>query len=202
MGRERIRTWKYLCLFIACIVFIAISGCATIKEMGVKREASEYLITAQNLLNQGDYEGSLKENQKVLSLYTDTSPADKALFNIGVIYAHYGYSKRDYKTAIDHFKRVVKAFPQSPLAGEAKIWIETLQEIDRLAVEIETMQKEIEETRLENERLVKEIERLSEDVESTRLENEKLMNRIEELDKIITKSKEVDIEIEKKRRRF
>jgi tetratricopeptide (TPR) repeat protein len=170
--------------------------------MGVKREAREYLITARTLFNQGDYEGSLIENQKVLSLCTDTPPADEALFNIGVIHAHYGYSKRDYKTAIDHFKRVVKGFPQSPFAGEAKTWIEILQEIDRLTGEIKAMQKEIEEARLENGRLVHEIEELSEAIESARLENEELTNRIEELNKIITKSKQVDIEIERKRRRF
>ncbi len=84
----------------------------------------------------------MKENQKVLSLCTDTPPADEALFNIGVIHANHGYPKRDYNMAIFYFKRVVKGFPQSPFAGEAKTWIAILQEIDRLTGEIEAMHKE------------------------------------------------------------
>ena len=37
--------------------------------MKAKRNAGEHLIMAQKFLDQGDYEGSLKENQKVLSLF-------------------------------------------------------------------------------------------------------------------------------------
>jgi tetratricopeptide (TPR) repeat protein len=129
-----------------------------LKEMEAKRETREYFITAQKLLDQGDYEGSLKENQKVLSLYDNVPPGDEALFNTGLIYAHYGYPKRDYQKSLDHFKRLVKVFPQSPFAGQAKIWIGLLQE------------------------------------------NERLKREIEELNKTIKKSKEVDIEIDEKKK--
>lgn len=148
----------YLYLSIACMIFISLAGCATLKEMEAKRETPEYFITAQKLLDQGDYEGALRENEKVLSLYDNISPGDEALFNIGLIYAHYGYPKRDYKKSLDLFKRLVKTFPQSPLAGQAKLWIGILQE------------------------------------------NERLNREIEELNKTIKKSKQVDIEIEEKKK--
>jgi len=138
--------------------FISLAGCATLKEMEAERETREYLITAQKLLDQGDYEGSLKENQKVLSVYDNVPPGDEALFNTGLIYAHYEYPKRDYQKSLDHFKRLVKVFPQSPFAGQAKIWIGLLQE------------------------------------------NERLKREIEELNKTIKKSKQVDIEIDEKKR--
>jgi outer membrane protein assembly factor BamD (BamD/ComL family) len=148
----------YLYLSIACMIFISLAGCATLKEMEAKRETPEYFITAQKLLDQGDYEGALRENEKVLSLYDNIPPGDEALFNIGLIYAHYGYPKRDYKKSLDLFKRLVKTFPQSPLAGQAKLWIGILQE------------------------------------------NERLNREIEELNKTIKKSKQVDIEIEEKKK--
>ena len=158
MGRKRTRTWMYLYLSIACMIFISLAGCATLKEMGAKRETCEYFTTAQKLLDQGDYKGSLRENEKVLSLYDNIPPGDEALFNIGLIYAHYGYPKRDYKKSLDLFKRLVKTFPQSPLAGQAKLWIGILRE------------------------------------------NERLNREIEELNKTIKKSKQVDIEIEEKKK--
>ncbi len=124
-----------------------LAGCAVLKEKEVERKPSEYLLTAQKLLDQGDYEGSLKENQKVLSLYSNVSPGDEALFNIGLIYAHYGYPKRDYKKSLDFFRRLVMVFPQSSLTGQAKIWIEMLQENERLNREIKGLNRTIKKSK-------------------------------------------------------
>lgn len=158
MGRKRTRTWKYFYLSITCMIFISLAGCAAVKEVEVKRETDEHLTMAKKLLEQGDYEGSLKENQKALSLFNHVPPGDEALFNIGLIYAHGGYPKRDYKKSLDLFRRLVELFPKSPLVGQAKIWIGILQE------------------------------------------NERLNREIEELNKTIKKSKQVDIELEEKKK--
>ncbi len=179
MGRERNRTGKYVYLSIAGMIFISLMSCALLKEIKAKREASESLVTAQKLLDQGDCAGSLKENQKVLSLYDTVPPGDEALFNMGLIYAHYGYSERDYKKSLDLFRRLVKVFPRSPLAGQAKIWIEILQENERLNRETEESNKVIKKSQQENDRLKKEIG---------------------ELNKAIRKSKQVDIEIDEKKK--
>jgi tetratricopeptide (TPR) repeat protein len=124
-----------------------LADCATLKEMKAKRETHESLTRAQKLLDRGDHEGSLKENQKVLSLYGNVPPGDEALFNMGLIYAHYEYPKRDYKKSLDLFKRLTKVFPQSPLVGQAKIWIGLLQENERLNTEIEELKKAIKKSK-------------------------------------------------------
>jgi len=147
LGRKRNRTWKYLYLCIACMILISLAGCTALKEMEAKRETREYLITAQKLLDQEDYEGSLKENQKVLSLYDNVPPGDEALFNTGLIYAHYGYPKRDYQKSLDIFKRLVRVFPDSPFARQAKVWIGILQENVRLRREIEELNKTIKKSK-------------------------------------------------------
>ena len=147
MGRERTRIRKYLYLSIACMIFISLAGCAALKEMKAKREVREYLITAQKLLAQGDYEGALKENQKVLLLNDSIPPGDEALFNAGLIYAHDGYPKRNYQKSLDHFKRLMKVFPQSPLTQQAKIWIGVLQENQRLNREIEELNETIKKSK-------------------------------------------------------
>ena len=129
------------------MIFVSLACCATLKEMEARRDTREYLITAQKLMDQGDYEGSLKENQKVLSLYDNAPPGDEALFNTALIYAYNGYSKKDYQKSLDHFKRLVKVFPQSPFAGQAKIWIGILQENERLSREIEELNKALEKSK-------------------------------------------------------
>jgi tetratricopeptide (TPR) repeat protein len=168
--------------------------------MKEKREAREYFLTAQNLLDQGDYEGSLKENQKILSLYGNVPPGDEALFNMGLIYAHYGYPERDYKRSLDLFKRLVKVFPQSPLAGQAKIWIEIIQDNERLNRGVGELDKSLKKSQQDNERLNREIGELDKSLKKSQQENEKLNRKIDELNKTIKKSKQVDIEIDEKKK--
>src|SRR5208337_668177 len=53
------------------------------------RLSSEHLVRAKKLLAQGDFEGTLKESQRVLVLSGRNSPGDEALFTMGLTYAHY-----------------------------------------------------------------------------------------------------------------
>jgi len=211
MGRKRTRTGKFLHFCIAGMILSSLMGCVTLertregvyvsstpimedektetdspvtkeggetevvstskeKRDGVEfvssvsekpedhSEASESLRRAETLLSRGDFEGALKENQKVLSLSGNRPPGDEALFNIALIYTHPGNPKKDYGKSVGFFKRLAKDYPQSPWGAQAKAWTAVLQE------------------------------------------NEKLRSSIGELNEVIEKSKQVDIEIEEKRR--
>jgi hypothetical protein len=121
-------------------------------EKKEKVEAREPLSRLQKLLSQGDYEGFLKENEKVLSLPGGKAPKDEALFNLGLGFAHPGNPKKDYGKSIGFFNRLLKDYPQSPLSDEAKIWVGVLQESERLTEIIEKSKKvdiEIEERKRE-----------------------------------------------------
>ena len=108
-----------------------------------QKKTNEYLLRGKKLLTQGDYEGSLRENQKILSLSANKPPGDEALFNMGLIYAHSGNPKKDYGKSIDFFKRLLKDYPQSPLVEQAKIWIGVLQENEKL-IEMLEKSKEVD----------------------------------------------------------
>ena len=115
----------------------------------------ENLLKAKKLLEQGDYEGSLEENQKVLSLPSKNTPGDQALFNIGLIYAHPGNTKKDYEKSVLFFKKLLKDYPQSSFNEESKIWIEVLQENRKLIQMIEKSKEvdiAVEEKKREKER--------------------------------------------------
>ena len=102
------------------------------REVRERREASERLQLAQSLLAKGDYDGSLRESRKVLTLVNDQSPADAAVFNMGLVYANPKNPKRDNKQAIGFFNRVIKGYPASPWAEQAKIWVGVLDGVEKL----------------------------------------------------------------------
>ncbi len=155
MGREQTRAGKHFNFCIASLIFLSLSGCATLKEIRARGETREALMRGQNLLAQGDYEGSLKENQKALSLSADQAPGDEAVFNMGLIYAHSANSKKDYRKALSFFSRLIKDYPKSPLLEQAKIWVGVLQANERLTQVIEKSKQvdiEIEEKKRLKER--------------------------------------------------
>jgi tetratricopeptide (TPR) repeat protein len=102
------------------------------REVRDRREANEYLQVAQNLLARGDFDASLRECQKVLLLMKDRTPADAAVFQMGLVYAHPKNPKKDNKRAIGFFNQVIKAYPESPWIEQSKIWVGVLDGVERL----------------------------------------------------------------------
>jgi tetratricopeptide (TPR) repeat protein len=114
----------------------------------VQREADEHLALARDLLSKGDFDGALRENQKVLSLAKDQPPADAAVFNMGLIYADPKNPRKNNRQAISYFSRVVKTHPESMWAGQAKIWVAVLDGMEKLKqVDLEIEEKRRDRTR-------------------------------------------------------
>lgn len=66
-----------------------------------------------------------------MNLSAGGTPGDEALFNMGLIAVHPGNPKRDQAKSIGLFKRVLTEHPESPLVGQAKIWIEVITENEK-----------------------------------------------------------------------
>jgi len=163
MGRERTRTGKYIYFCAAGLIFFSLSSCSTMKrevswsskqeispvksqtQEEVANPASEDLLRAKKLFDLGDCAGSLKENQKILSRSAKNDPRDQALFNIGLIYAYAENPQRDMGKALHFFKAVLKEYPQSPLGGEARVWVGVLQENEKLSQLVQKFKQENEE---------------------------------------------------------
>jgi len=147
MGGKHTRTWKYICLCIAGLIIL--SGCAApkVEKVDIKEPVvRDDLLTARQLLEKKDFKGSIRENLKVLSRYADGPPGDRALYNIGLIYAHNENPEKDYKKAVSYLNRLIREYPRSPLVEEAKVWISVLDIIERskeIDIEIEEKKKEL-----------------------------------------------------------
>ncbi len=159
---------------------LAFGGCTTLQVDSTapqKSIKSDAFARATSLFNEGNYDAALKENQRLLA-EKKASP-DMALFNMGLISAYSSNPKKDYPRALNSFKTLVQQHPSSPLTEQAKIWIQVIQEHLRLADE---RQKLVEEKRI----LTREREALSQEREK--------------LEYLAEKSRQVDLEIEKRRR--
>jgi tetratricopeptide (TPR) repeat protein len=111
-------------------------------------EAREHLIRSQKFLAQGNYEGAINENKKILSSSDSRSPKDEALFNLGLIYAHFGNPEQDLEKSIEFFKTLIKNNPKSSLAEQAKVWVEILEEnkgLNHLLQKLKQVDIEIED---------------------------------------------------------
>ncbi|MCK5257754.1 MAG: SPOR domain-containing protein [Deltaproteobacteria bacterium] len=154
MGREHIGARKYIYLCLTSLIFFSFFGCATLEGMKKRMVAREGLLRSQELLIKGEYKEALRENQEVLSMVAPNSPGDRALFNMGLIYAHNDNPEKDYKKAIGFFNKIIGDYPQSTLVEEAKIWVATLEIIEQekqVDIEIEQKKKKLERQIVERE---------------------------------------------------
>lgn len=100
----------------------------------------------QSLLSMGNFDAATKKNEGILSRTDGLPPADAALYNLGLVYAHSANPKKDFKKTINYFRRLVQEFPHSPLGEEAKIWLglfETIEKMQQVDLEIEEKKKEL-----------------------------------------------------------
>ena len=73
-------------------------------------------------------------------------PADEALYNLGLIYAHIDNPAKDYEKSQKYFHVLIEEFPDSELAEEGRIWLglfETIEKIQQIDVDIEQQKKQL-----------------------------------------------------------
>jgi tetratricopeptide (TPR) repeat protein len=158
LDRKQCRKRKYIFLCIAGLILISLAACAppakTVKEeicpeppaKTVIKEICSHRDFLRALKNSGDFENALKRSQDALSMSPKTPPGDEALFDMGLVYAHPGNPKKDYRKSVDYFKRLLKEFPRSLFVEETKVWIAVLEDIEKamkVDIEIEEKKKEL-----------------------------------------------------------
>ncbi len=153
---ERTTAWKYVGFFAAGLIFFSVLSCTALKQSLLRKESKGHLVDGQKLMAQKDYDGALSEFQRVLSLHPSRPLEEEALFNMGLVYAHFGNSKRDYGKSLTLFLRILNDYPESRLAEEAKVWVGVLQANLETAKNFEKLKKSMKERREKIERFSEE----------------------------------------------
>jgi outer membrane protein assembly factor BamD (BamD/ComL family) len=100
----------------------------------------------QKVVEGQNFEEAAQKNEQILAELGNKKPADEALYNLGLIYAHVDNPAKDYNKAKVYFHVLTTQFPDSEYAEEARIWLglfETIEKIQQIDREIEQQKKEL-----------------------------------------------------------
>jgi len=76
-------------------------------------------MAANDFFAQGNIEASLGKYEKLIQ--EDPGNADRALFEMGIIYAHPENPRKSYPKALDCFRKIVSDYPHSPYRRDSQM---------------------------------------------------------------------------------
>lgn len=91
---------------------------------------------------------AVRSNQTLLEQSGRHAPADAALYNLGLIYAHIDNPAKDFHKSRGYFAELSRDFPNSPLAEEARVWVGLFQIIEKMQqidLDIEQQKKQLKQ---------------------------------------------------------
>lgn len=160
------------------------------------------LKEAESKMGRGEYEASVHETLRVLE-QDSMLHKDRALFLLGILYAHPLNPDMDYVTSANYFGRILIDFPLSEKREEARIWILTIHSKEECQEIRRNLAKELEKAVEEKEKKVKDlreaIEQRDRRLSEMGKELSETKNRVTELEDQMSRLKDVDLSIEKKK---
>src|SRR5262245_60083462 len=168
---------------VLLMVGLFLTGCAS-SPTSLFRSRSAF--PPQRVIENGDYRGFLVENERNLAACGGWTACDVALFNLGFVYAYPQSPYRDPQKARQYLHELHRRFPQSPWISQGQVLLAFVNE----QVSLEDARRRL---RSEQVGLEEDQRRLRADLRSRNATIRKLQGQID-------RSREIDIEIEKKER--
>jgi tetratricopeptide (TPR) repeat protein len=189
--RNMIRLTRRLYVFIVPTVVLSIlmSGCSHFQSNGVFKEANFFF-------NEGDYQASLKKYEHIIERYPPAE--DRALFEMGIIYAHPRNEQRDYEKSLECFQKLIRDHPRSEYRQDSEMMVFQIHNVTLKDRMIASQQLQVENFQREVITLQKKIFELEREIKNRDNEILALQKEVFELRKIPADK----ILIEKKERRL
>ncbi|MGZ8462897.1 MAG: L,D-transpeptidase family protein [Candidatus Deferrimicrobiaceae bacterium] len=166
LGIIHIGPFKF-CIFLM-MAPILLSGCSHFND---GRQAKTTFAEANDLFHQGSYTASLDKYSEITEKYP--AKADRALFEMGIIYAHPKNEQKDYQKSLECFQKLTKEYPGSEYRQNSEMMIFNIrnvvlkdQTIAAQQMQIETLQHEVQGKENEIVTLQKKIEALEKKIEA------------------------------------
>ena len=191
--QSRIGEHHYFFLVGIIIITILICGCSHFNE-GLQAQST--FKEANDLFSQGSYKASLNKYEQISEKYP--TAGDRALFEMGIIYAYPRNEQKDYQKSLEYFQKLIRGYPESGYRKDSEMMIFNINNVTIKDKTIATQQIQIETLRQEVIRLQKKDEALEQEVKSK--ENEIIALQKEVF--AIQKGAADKILIEKKERRL
>ena len=150
-------------IVVACVIAPLFAAC------GHSIKSSSAFEEAQRLFNDGNYAASLGRYQEIME--EDPPSADRALFEMGMIYANPQNKQRDYQEASSQFQKIVSDYTGSGYRQNSEMMLFYLNNIaakdDIISAQqarMEALQKEVRAKQSDVASLQKKIEALQQQV--------------------------------------
>jgi len=101
-----------------------LSGCSHFND---GRQVKTTFAEANDLFYQGSYTASLDKYSEIIEKYP--AKADRALFEMGIIYAHPKNEQRDYQKALECFQKLIKDYPESEYRQNSEMVIFNIRNV-------------------------------------------------------------------------
>ena len=190
MGGKQWKNRMHLLFFGTCFLIFTfmIDGCIIpAKRVQVLPEGGTPIERASVLVSKGKYNDALNAYSKIARSYPRDSPGDRALFEMGLIWAYPGNPKKNYYESLKCFNRLLHDFPRSSLKGEAGAWAEVLTNLTRYNGQIKDLEDKINSYSLQIRSYKEQVSTYEEQIRSYKEQ--------------ISALKEIDIGIEEKKRK-
>ncbi len=195
MGKHHSRIGEHLYFFL-CIMAttLLIFGCST---------ANDELQMANDFFRQGSYNASMRKYEQIVQKYPMV--ADRAFFEMGIIYAHSGYDQKNYQKSLECFQKLMNDYPRSWYKQDSEMMIFHIRNLATKDTALGEKQKEIEALREEIRSRGDETMTLRKKIETLEREVKGKENEIVALQKevfSIRRGPVDEILVEKKKRRL
>jgi tetratricopeptide (TPR) repeat protein len=147
---------------------ILLSGCS---YFNAGRQAKTTFAEANDLFHQGSYAASLDKYSEITEIYP--AKADRALFEMGIIYAHPRNEQKNYQKSLDCFQKLIKEYPRSEYRQNSEMMMFNIrnvvlkdQTIAGQQMQIETLRHEVQVKENEIVMLQKKIEAFERKIEA------------------------------------
>jgi hypothetical protein len=190
----------------AVIAFLLAAGCASPGFKHVQRVSPVVapVFPPQEVMQAGDYIEFLKENQAVIKDCQDEVQCAMALFNLGFIYAYPKSPYYDQRIGQHYFDELVKKYPESPWAFEARVWSEIVRKGNGSEADRQRLRGEVRSQKTAIKELQKQIEQSKEElqkqIDQSKEVDMEIDRREKELQKQIERSRQIDLEMDRKER--
>jgi tetratricopeptide (TPR) repeat protein len=173
--------------FCICLIMapMLISGCSHFND---GRQAKTTFAEANDLFHQGSYPASLDKYSEIIEKYP--AKADRALFEMGIIYAHPKNEQKDYQKSLECFQKLIKDYPESEYRQNSEMVIFNIRNValkDKTIaaqqMQIETLQHEVQGKENEIFTLKKKIEAFEKKIEAFEKKIEAFERKNEALEK-------------------
>lgn len=121
MGGRQGRSGRHLNLILGFIITaVLLCGCG-------RYLAKSGFNEADTLFHQGNYQAALGKYEQIIKEYP--SAGDRALFEMGIIYAHARYDQKDYQKSLELFQKLIKEYPGSGYRQNSEVMISHINNV-------------------------------------------------------------------------